>query len=293
MCCRLLVFATLLGAALLLAAYSVQPCAAQELSVPASVTAGDETSITTTGSGTATFYLVGPGVSRKNEVPLGQPITLSANDLKNAGDYLAVLCSGTCQKASFYVMPAKAASLAFLVHPSRVPTGQSDAVSGVAFPFDQFNNLVLTPETVNFQLTAGTAVLLSRPVKMRDGVAWFRTASGKSAGVLQVVASLNDLSAHRAVQQVAADPCNLRIAGQRNANGILVETAPVHDCAGNPVSDGTIVTFTAADAKGKNTVDAPIKKGIARAQMSASGTVVISAASGVVMGNEVRIGANQ
>jgi hypothetical protein len=177
------------------------------------------------------------------------------------------------------------------VHPSRVPVAQSDAVSGVAFPFDQFHNLVLAPLTVNFQLTAGDKPLFSRPVRTQDGVAWFRTASGRSAGVLKVGASLDDLSTVRAVQQVASDPCNLRISGQRVATGILVQTEPVHDCTGNIVPDGTIVTFSASQGNGKSTVDAPIKQGVARAQIAASGATVISAASGVVMGNELHIGA--
>jgi hypothetical protein len=93
------------------------------------------------------------------------------------------------------------------------------------------------------------------------------------------------------VQQVASDPCRLQIKGQRNAKGFVVETDPVRDCTGNPVPDGTVVTFTARDAQGTNTVDAPIKKGIARAQMVGSGPVTISAASGVVMGNELHLGA--
>jgi hypothetical protein len=56
------------------------------------------------------------------------------------------------------------------------------------------------------------------------------------------------------------------------------------------VPDGTVVTFTAKAAHGTDTVDAPIKKGIARAAMIATGPVVIFAASGVVMGNELRLG---
>ena len=99
----------------------------------------------------------------------------------------------------------------------------------------------------------------------QDGIAWFRTNSGKSAGPLQVVASVNDVSARRVVQEVASDPCNLRIKGQRTAKGIVVETDPVRDCAGNPVPDGTVVTFTAKDAGETSTVDAPIKQGVARA----------------------------
>lgn len=282
-----------LAGAWLLASGLAAVSSAQEIKVPASVTAGDESAISTTGSGTATFYLVGPGVSRKSEVNLGQEIPLRAQDVRNAGDYTVIVCSGTCQSAVFYVSAAKPSSLAFLVHPSRVPVSQPDAVSGVAFPFDQFRNLVLAPQTINFQLTAGNSSLLSREVRTQDGVAWFRTTSGKSAGLLQVNAALAGVTAKRAVQQVASDPCNLRITGQRTPAGIVVQTEPVHDCAGNPVPDGTIVTFTAAEANGKSSVDAPIKKGVARAQMAASGPVLVSAASGVVIGNELRIEAQR
>jgi hypothetical protein len=281
---------SLIGAALCLVACSLAGMA-QDLRVPASVTAGDEATIPTTGSGKATFYLLGPGISRKGDVNLGEEIHLQAKDLRNAGDYLALVCSDSCHSGTFYVTAAKPASLTFLVHPSRVPVAQDDAVSGVTFTFDQFRNLVLTPATVTFQLTAGDKSLLSRPARTQNGVAWFRTASGKSAGLLQVVATLDDLSARRAVQQVASDPCNLRITGQRIPIGILVQTEPVHDCAGNVVSDGTIVTFSATEANGKSTVDAPIKQGVARAQIEAQGATVVSVASGVVMGNELHIGA--
>jgi hypothetical protein len=266
-------------------------CLAQDLHVPDSVVAGDDAVISTTGSGDATLYLLGPGISRKNDVSLGSDVRISPQDLRHAGNYVAVLCSGTCRSASFYVTAAKPASLAFLVHPSRVAVSQSDAVSGVVLPFDEYHNLVLAPVGINFQMNAGSTSLLSRPARTVDGVAWFRTTSGKASGIVQVNATLDDLSARRAVQQVASDPCNLRISGQRTPAGILVQTEPVHDCAGNPVTDGTIVTFTAIGANGKSTVDAPIKQGIARAQMKSLGATSISVASGVVMGNELRIGA--
>jgi hypothetical protein len=262
---------------------------AQDFRVPDSAVAGDEVSISTSGSGTATLYLMGPGVSRKSDVNLGEEIHLSAADLRNAGGYLAILCSGPCRSENFYVSAAKPASLAFPVHPSRVPVSQGDAVSGVAFPFDRFHNLVQAPVTIHFQMMTGNTSVLSRTARTQDGVAWFRSTSGRSAGTLQVIATLDDLSAKRAVQQVASDPCNLRIKGERTAVGIVVQTEPVHDCAGNVVPDGTIVTFTAAQAHGRSTVDAPIKQGVARAQMAASGPTVVSVASGVVMGNELRI----
>jgi hypothetical protein len=264
---------------------------AQEVRVPASVSAGDEATISAGGSGKATLYLMGPGVARKSEISLGEDVLLPVADLHNVGQYTALVCSDTCRRGSFYVTAAKPSSLTFLVHPSRVAVGQGDAISGVALPFDQFHNLVLEPVGVNVQLTAGTAPVMSRSLRANGGVAWFRTNSGKAAGMLQVVATLDDLSARRAVQQVASEPCNLRIKGQRTPKAILVETEPVRDCSGNPVPDGTIVTFTAAGGAGKSTVDAPIKQGVARAQMTAVGAAVVSAASGVVMGNELHVGA--
>ena len=113
---------------------------------------------------------------------------------------------------------------------------------------------------------------------------------GEISGALQVGATLDGVSARRVVQQVASDPCNLRIEGQRTPVGMLVRTNPIHDCTGNPVPDGTVVTFTATEANGKSTLDVPIKQGVARAQIAASGGAVISVASGVVMGNEIRVG---
>lgn len=276
---------------LCLAAASAESSRAQEIRVPSGAMAGEDATIATTGSGKATFYLVGPGVSIKSDVNLGEEIHLKAQEVRTAGAYLAMLCSGSCKATSFFVSAAKPFALSFLVHPSRVPVSMGDAVSGVALPFDQFHNLVLAPATVNFQLTAGAATSFSKQVRTQDGVAWFRTSSGKSAGLVQAVASLADLSARRAVQQVASDPCNLRIIGQRTAAGIMVETEPVHDCTGNVVPDGTIVTFTASAGDTRGTVDAPIKKGVARAQIRSAGAATISVASGVVMGNELRVGA--
>ena len=264
---------------------------AQELNVPASVTAGDETTISTTGSGKATFYLLGPGVSLKNEIDLGEKVQLHSRDLTNAGDYLAIVCTDSCRNSAFYVRAGKPAYLTFLVHPSRVPVAQGNAVSGVALPFDKFHNLFLDAANVDFRLAAANSSIFSRTAPMQDGVAWFRTTSGRLAGPVQVVANLDSISATRTVQQVASDPCNLRMKGQRTPKSVVVETEPVRDCSGNPVPDGTIVTFSVTGTGGKSTVDAPIKHGIASTQIQTPGPLVISVASGAVMGNELHVGA--
>lgn len=259
------------------------------LRAPASAVAGKAATIGTNGGGTATFYLNGPSSSVKRDVELGQDIPLTAGELQSAGRYLAIACSGECSSVVFFVAPAKPSSLTFLVHPSRAPVSQNDVISGVAIPFDEFHNMVLTPETVQFEWAAKDSIPTSHSAQTRDGMAWFRTASGKTAGALQVVASIEDLRAKRVVQQVASDPCGLRIKGQPTSKGIIVETEPVRDCSGNPVPDGTIVTFTAKNGNETSFVDAPVKQDVARATLLVKGPVVVSAASGVAMGNELRL----
>ena len=259
------------------------------LRVPSAAVAGQPNSISTSGGGSATFYLVGPSLAFKSDVQLGQQIGLTAKQLQSAGRYVATICTDTCSSAAFFVTASKPSTLTFLVHPSRAPVGQPDRISGVAFPFDEFGNLIFSPETVHFELSSKGSAAVSHNVQTQNGVAWFRTSSGKSAGAVQIAAALHDVTARRVVQQVASDPCRLQIRAQRSAKGVDVETDPVRDCAGNPVPDGTIVTFTAKNGDEISTVDAPVKQDIARARILAKGPIVISAASGVVMGNELRV----
>src|SRR5262249_41098138 len=112
-------------------------------------------------------------------------------------------------------------------------------------------------------------------------------------GAGQFVASAENTSVNRVVQQVAADPCErnlrMRVAG-RSADKITVATDPILDCSGNPVPDGTIGTFIQIDKRGKSTVDARLKKGSARGDPPASGNPTIPVAAGVVLGNELHIG---
>jgi hypothetical protein len=79
------------------------------------------------------------------------------------------------------------------------------------------------------------------------------------------------------------------VTGRAN-NRVVVETDPVRDCSGNPVPDGTIVTFIQTEKSGKSTVDARIKKGTARAELPASDNATITVAAGVVLGNELHVG---
>ena len=257
---------------------------AADLRVPATVAAGSGLSVPTSGSGSATLYLVGPGTAVKRQVQLGQDVQLSSDELQNAGHYTVAIGDDS---ASFYVTAGPVSSIAFLARPSRVPAATPNVISGTAFIFDKYQNLVLQPQPIKFDLTVNDQTT-SRTEASKGGVAYAKLDSSKKEGPAQFVASSGNASVRRVVQQVASDPCSIRMTAQPNKSGILVRTDSIHDCAGNPVPDGTIVTFTATDAQGKSTVDARIKQGIAQAQLPASGGATISVASGVVVGNEIQ-----
>jgi hypothetical protein len=262
---------------------------AQSLEVHPLVQAGEPVSISTHGSGTATIYVAGPVLRLKQTVTLGQQVQIAGADLTIAGRYRAVLCTGACQQAEFHVVPAAVERLGFLVHPSRAPVRRPDSISGVVVPFDRSGNLILQPVPIDIRMSIGSAQTMSRQARTLLGVTWFRTNSGERAGAARLLASSGETSALRVVQLVASEPCRLRFTAQARQSVAEVETEVVRDCAGNLVADGTVVTFTGADSHGRSSVDAPVKQGVARARLLTQGAATISAASGVVEGNEVHV----
>lgn len=174
--------------------------------------------------------------------------------------------------------------MTLLVHPSRVPVSASNAISAVALVFDALHNMVMAPTPVKFNVGP-----VSQTRNSANGVAWIRLTSAPKAGPAKLEASIGKTSEVRVVQQVASDACNLNIRGSWAAKHFLVETAPVKDCKGNFVPDGTVVSFTKIDDGGKTTVDAPIKRGVAKVEMPVSGRARITVASGVAVGNELSV----
>jgi hypothetical protein len=271
-----------------------EDCArAAELHVPQNAVAGQPLSIGISGSGT--LYLVGPGQVIKKEFKSGGSVEIKGEELRSAGRWIAAIRGDANQSQVFWVKPGKPGKLNFLARPSRVPVAHPNVISGVAFIFDQYQNLILDPTPVNFNLSVGGAGS-TKTVTSREGVAWISSASAPKAGAAQFVASVGDTSVTRVVQQVAADPCErsfrMHVAGH-TAQNTIVETDPIRDCSGNPVPDGTIVTFIQTDKTGKSTVDARIKKDIARAELPASDNATITVAAGVVLGNELHVGGRQ
>ncbi len=268
--------------------------AALELHAPPNVHAGEAIAISSTGSGSATFYLVGPGHVAKRQFQAGDNIPVASAELRNAGTYQAIACQGQdCATTGFYVAPSSGAEMVFLVHPSRVPVAQPNAISAVVVVLDRFQNLALRPESVIFHAATKANTVSSPPEMTRNGVVWTRLNSGALEGTVEISASLAQLSEQRVVQQVAGEPCNLRASAVQKGDRVELWTDPVRDCRGNSVPDGTIVTFTKVDKLGRSTVDAPIKRGLARTEMAFGGPATVSVACGVVLGNDIRLGGAQ
>ena len=264
---------------------------AADLHPPAQTTAGNPISIASSGAGDATFYLIGPASVIKRQVKAGTDIAVDGDDLQNSGRYIAILCgSDGCGSSPFFVTPAAPNRVSLQVHPSRVPVGSVNGISAVAFVFDNLHNLVLKSPPVKFSILPkdGKEVSADRPVE--NAIAWVRLTSARKKGTTKIGAAIGHADEVRVVEQVAAEACNLRIHANRDKNGFLVETDPVRDCSGNPVPDGTVVSFTMTDSAGKSTVDVPIKRGVAKITMPSKGRARISAASGVVTGNELEVG---
>jgi hypothetical protein len=262
------------------------------MSLPRTVDAGSAFSIQTTGSGKAVLYIVGPAQVLRRDVQLGEATSFPAGDLHNAGHYVAVLVGGgSPQNGEFDVTPAKQpADLSFLAKPSRLSVSLHDGISGAAYVFDAYRNLITVPMPVSFQLSGVSAAPQERTVVTRNGVAWTTMDSASKEGAAQFAARVGNISSERVIQQVPGEPCGLKMSARPSGQKIELQTQPVLDCSGNAVPDGTVVTFTELYNGTQTTVDVPLKRGIAEAELPAYDGAKISAATGVVLGNEIRWG---
>jgi hypothetical protein len=276
---------------LLLAAMPRALAQSGSLRLPKTVEAGSAFSIDSTGSGEAVLYIVGPGQVLRRKVRLGETTSFAAGDLHNAGHYLAlIVADSSSQNGAFDVTAHEPAALSFLAKPSRVAVDLRDGISGVVYVFDTFQNLVLAPTQVSFQLSGAAGAAQTRTALTHHGVAWTKMNSAAKEGSGQFAAQVGRVTAMRVIQQVPGDPCGLRMSARPSGQRLAVQTEPVRDCSGNLVPDGTIVTFTETYNGGESTVDAPLKQGVARADLPAYSDARISVATGVVLGNEIRRG---
>jgi hypothetical protein len=260
------------------------------LAFPKNVTAGSAFTIPTSGAGRATLYVAGPSEVFKRDVQLGQPLVFSASDLDHAGHYLAVLVSDSSSETSeFDVVPAsQPADLTFLARPSRLPVDLQNGITGAVYLFDPFQNLIMKPTPVSFELSVPSGATQTRTATTNEGAAWTEMNSATKEGSGKFVAQAGNISATRIIQQVPGDPCGLKMTARKVGDKLDLVTDPLRDCNGNAVSEGTIVTFTESWNGGETTVDVPVKHDVAEVQVPAYNGARISVATGVVMGNEIR-----
>ncbi len=278
-------------AALALAAAPIAHAQSGNMSLPQTVTAGSAFSIPTTGSGPAVLTIVGPGQVLQRKVQLGQAASFPAGVLYNAGRYLAILTGPSTSTGQLDVVPAaQPETLSFMAKPSRLPVGLHNGISGTAYVFDAYHNLITTPMPVAFELLNHSATVQARTVTTRNGVAWTEMDSATKEGTAKFLARVNGLTSARVIEEVPGDPCGLTMSARPAGQKVELQTTPVRDCSGNAVPDGTIVTFTESYNGTQSTVDVPIKQGVARVGMPAMNGASISVASGVVAGNEIRWG---
>jgi hypothetical protein len=278
--------------ALLCLANTYMLAAGGNLQAPARIEAGNPFSISTAGSGKAVLYIVGPQQVLRREIQLGDNVSFDRGDLHNAGLYLVVLAGSSVNETAQLQVVAdhQPAKLSFLAKPSRAPVDQRDGISGVAYVFDTFHNLILQPTTVDFRISEAAGETETRNESTHNGVAWVRMNSAPKSGAAQFVATAGSVTEKRVIQQVPGDPCHLRMTAQGSGQHIVLQTDPVRDCSGNAVPDGTIVTFTETYNGKQSTVDVPLKRDVAKTELPAHEGAVISVATGVVMGNEIRWG---
>src|SRR5262249_40152225 len=125
-----------------------------ELKLPASPVAGQAMTVGTSGEGEGTLLLIGPGEVIKHQVRLGQDVAIKAEELRDAGQWVAVLSNGGRSESQvFWVKPGPPQQLNFLARPSRVPVARPGVISGLAVVFDKYQNLVLDPVPVTFSLS--------------------------------------------------------------------------------------------------------------------------------------------
>ena len=263
--------------------------AQSDLGFPRKIEAGAAFSVQLPGSGQGTLYIVGPGEAIKKDVRLGEAINFSAGAFPNAGRYVAVLGGGESGSSEFDVLATgKAADLSFLAKPSRLPVGVRDGISGAVYVFDSYRNLITAPTQVQFELTNPAGAKQTRTVMTRYGAAWSDFDSTAQQGKANFAASADGMSSVRIIRQVPGDPCAIKMTAAQAGQKIQLTTDPLRDCSGNAVPDGTIVTFTQTYNGAESTVDVPLKRGIAEVQMPAHAGAMISVASGVVLGNQIR-----
>src|SRR6266852_5851958 len=140
---------------LVLTIMAVPGAQGQSAGFPPAVEAGVSFSVPTAGSGIAQLYVIGTGTAIRRKISLGETVNFGSGDLTIAGHYVGFLVGGSgAQSFEFDVTPSLTIqSLSFLAKPTRLPVNVPNGVSGVAYVFDVFHNLIVQPQSVSFEIS--------------------------------------------------------------------------------------------------------------------------------------------
>jgi adhesin/invasin len=138
--------------------------------------------------------------------------------------------------------PGPPANLALVAAPSTLPVGNLSALTATVT--DQFGNPVAGSVVVSFTTSFGA--LSSNSATTTNGVAT-ATLSSTVAGLATVTATVGSLNATAPVTFTPGPPANLALVAAPSTlqvGHLSVLTAAVTDQFGNPVLNGTVVSFT-------------------------------------------------
>ena len=262
------------------------------LGLPQTIEAGSAFSIQSSGSGSATLFIVGLGQVLKRDLQLGAAAYFPVGSLYDAGNYVVFLSSASADTLAgqLNVVPAKSvAQVRFLAAPSRLPVGLHSAITGAVYAFDAWQNLITDPKTVSFQLSGPSGAVQTQTETTNHGVAWIGMDSTQQEGIAKFQAQIGNVSDVRIIRQIPGDPCGLKMSATQSGPKVQLQTDPVRDCEGNAVPDGTIITFTESYSDAQTTVDVPLKHGIATVDVPVHQGATISVASGVALGNQIHL----
>jgi adhesin/invasin len=175
--------------------------------------------------------------------------------------------------------PGPPANLSLVAAPSTLPVGSLSALTATAT--DQFGNPVANGTMVSFTTNLGSASPVTRVTT--NGVAT-ATLSSTLPGTAVVTATLGSLSATAPVTFTPGPPANLSLIAAPSAlqvGNLSVLTATATDQFGNPVVNGTVVSFTTSFGTLSDN-SATTVNGVATATLSSTlpGTAVVTATVG-------------
>jgi subtilisin family serine protease/protocatechuate 3,4-dioxygenase beta subunit len=175
--------------------------------------------------------------------------------------------------------PGAPANLALAAAPSTLTVGSLSALTATAT--DQFGNPVANGTVVSFTTNLGIVSPITRVTT--NGVAT-ATLSSTVAGLATVTATVGGVSVTKLVTFTAGPPANLALVAAPSTlpvGSLSALTATVTDQFGNPVANGTVVSFT-TNLGSVSPITRVTTNGVATATLSSTlpGTAVVTATVG-------------